>query len=359
MTNKKSTPKYKSKSKSLKNSLKLLAGGDNDNTNDADKSKSTSLFSFLDKFKTEKPKDFNASNAADPELDKEKTEDKDITYKSNNLITTLSANESASFSSTGENAPSTGWFLFRIFIVLLILGIFVLNLTGYLDNVVDYIKELFYKYISPILIKIGLMKPSPVIASRSSELPGETSKTGTNNINQLDKNVGIKPVTTTPTTTKSATAATPTAAPATATTTSTMSPTQNQRVSTIAEYQKDPLLRPIPIQPNDRRTPYINKHESARPPATQPASYQEITNREKEKQKAIKEALDYALKNQQPMGENANDGSIRIRRTKPGFCYIGEDRGFRSCIEVGPDVKCMSGDIFPTKDVCVNPRLRA
>jgi hypothetical protein len=37
---------------------------------------------------------------------------------------------------------------------------------------------------------------------------------------------------------------------------------------------------------------------------------------------------------------------------------VGEDRGFRSCIEVGESTKCMSGEIFPTREVCVNPRLR-
>ena len=46
-------------------------------------------------------------------------------------------------------------------------------------------------------------------------------------------------------------------------------------------------------------------------------------------------------------------------KSKAGFCYIGEDRGFRSCIEVGEGDKCMSGDIFPSMDVCVNPNLRA
>ena len=43
---------------------------------------------------------------------------------------------------------------------------------------------------------------------------------------------------------------------------------------------------------------------------------------------------------------------------KSGYCYIGEDRGFRSCIKVGVNDKCISGDIFPTKDVCINPKLR-
>ena len=45
-------------------------------------------------------------------------------------------------------------------------------------------------------------------------------------------------------------------------------------------------------------------------------------------------------------------------KSKAGFCYIGEDRGFRSCIKVGESEKCMSGDIFPTQDLCINPRLR-
>lgn len=45
--------------------------------------------------------------------------------------------------------------------------------------------------------------------------------------------------------------------------------------------------------------------------------------------------------------------------SKSGFCYIGEDRGFRSCIKVGQADMCMSGDIFPTQEICINPNLRA
>jgi len=44
---------------------------------------------------------------------------------------------------------------------------------------------------------------------------------------------------------------------------------------------------------------------------------------------------------------------------KAGFCYIGEDRGFRSCISVGEGDTCMSGDIFPSMDKCINPSLRS
>ena len=44
---------------------------------------------------------------------------------------------------------------------------------------------------------------------------------------------------------------------------------------------------------------------------------------------------------------------------KSGWCYIGTYSGYRSCSRVGEADKCMSGDIFPTHDVCVNPNLRA
>lgn len=43
---------------------------------------------------------------------------------------------------------------------------------------------------------------------------------------------------------------------------------------------------------------------------------------------------------------------------KNGFCFVGEDRGFRSCVSVKPDDTCMSGDIFPSMDICINPSLR-
>ena len=40
------------------------------------------------------------------------------------------------------------------------------------------------------------------------------------------------------------------------------------------------------------------------------------------------------------------------------FCYVGKDRGNRSCVPVANASECESGDIFPSHDVCVNPNLR-
>jgi hypothetical protein len=60
------------------------------------------------------------------------------------------------------------------------------------------------------------------------------------------------------------------------------------------------------------------------------------------------------------MNYEADDSlsNIQSAGSKSGWCYIGEDRGFRSCAEVGEGEKCMSGDIFPTNEICVNPNLR-
>ena len=44
---------------------------------------------------------------------------------------------------------------------------------------------------------------------------------------------------------------------------------------------------------------------------------------------------------------------------KSGWCFVGEDRGFRSCALVNEGDKCMSGDIFPSQELCINPNLRA
>jgi hypothetical protein len=53
------------------------------------------------------------------------------------------------------------------------------------------------------------------------------------------------------------------------------------------------------------------------------------------------------------------DNSFSGIQSKAGWCYIGEEKGIRSCAEVGTNDRCMSGDIFPTKEICVNPKLRA
>ena len=54
-----------------------------------------------------------------------------------------------------------------------------------------------------------------------------------------------------------------------------------------------------------------------------------------------------------------SNSKIQTGGGKSGWCYIGEDRGFRTCAEIGVHDNCMSGDIFPSHEICINPNLRA
>ena len=53
-----------------------------------------------------------------------------------------------------------------------------------------------------------------------------------------------------------------------------------------------------------------------------------------------------------------NETGSSKSQSKAGYCYVGIDRGYRSCVKVGEDETCMSGDIFPSMDICINPSLR-
>jgi hypothetical protein len=72
--------------------------------------------------------------------------------------------------------------------------------------------------------------------------------------------------------------------------------------------------------------------------------------------------LQKALDDSSKVDEVKPDDSLSRIQThsgKSGWCFIGEDRGFRTCSEIGVNDQCMSGDIFPSQEICMNPKLRA
>lgn len=78
---------------------------------------------------------------------------------------------------------------------------------------------------------------------------------------------------------------------------------------------------------------------------------------------ALNKALNTSTAQKQRGGGDysADDSSSKIQGTsasKSGWCYIGEEAGYRTCAKVGVNDTCMSGDIFPTHEICVNPNLR-
>jgi hypothetical protein len=75
---------------------------------------------------------------------------------------------------------------------------------------------------------------------------------------------------------------------------------------------------------------------------------------------ALNRALNISKQQELPKQDYvANDSYDSTQQGKAGWCYIGSEQGYRSCSKVGEADTCMSGNIFPTQDVCVNPSLRA
>lgn len=64
------------------------------------------------------------------------------------------------------------------------------------------------------------------------------------------------------------------------------------------------------------------------------------------------------LKPQKRILPDTSGSSVQLPKRK-GFCYIGSQDGNRTCLETNVNDTCMSGEIFPTMDVCINPSLRA
>jgi hypothetical protein len=100
-------------------------------------------------------------------------------------------------------------------------------------------------------------------------------------------------------------------------------------------------------------------------PSNSPSELYKNTSNINEKHIIIKDDnLNNALDNntQSNTSPIADDSYSNIQLSKPttksGWCYIGEERGFRSCIEVGDNDLCMSGNIFPSQEICINPSLR-
>jgi hypothetical protein len=74
--------------------------------------------------------------------------------------------------------------------------------------------------------------------------------------------------------------------------------------------------------------------------------------------KALQHSAQNMMNGSAPYSADDTTSSVQVK-AKAGWCLIGEEKGTRNCIEVGQNDQCMSGDIFPTHAVCVNPRLRA
>ena len=75
--------------------------------------------------------------------------------------------------------------------------------------------------------------------------------------------------------------------------------------------------------------------------------------------KPLSDAVDKGkdVKTNNPAQDKSSSSSIQNQHGK-SWCYVGTDRTYRSCVEVDSKSDCVSGKVFPSKMVCINPGLR-
>lgn len=101
-----------------------------------------------------------------------------------------------------------------------------------------------------------------------------------------------------------------------------------------------------------------NKYREQQQSGQSQSGQQQSQSPFKELSASLSSALADAEEKAEPLPDDAMSSTQRSSSGKAGYCYIGEDRGFRSCIQVKEGDTCMSGEIFPSNAICVNPSLR-
>ena len=67
----------------------------------------------------------------------------------------------------------------------------------------------------------------------------------------------------------------------------------------------------------------------------------------------------FASDNKYPQHEPDKSSSSSIQNpNSKSWCYVGTDRNYRSCVQVKNSTECMSGKVYPSKQICINPTLR-
>jgi hypothetical protein len=109
-----------------------------------------------------------------------------------------------------------------------------------------------------------------------------------------------------------------------------------------------------PIQTLEKTLSETKEPEPAPNPTLTASTIQSEEREAEEKKKMEEKGAIRQLQNKLDTSLYRKDQMVK----KDGFCYIGFEKGHRVCTDVYQGDVCMSGEIFPTMDVCLVPSLR-
>ena len=223
-------------------------------------------------------------------------------------ISSIVGSDSATGSTT--TSGSSSWY-FRIFFAFVILSLIGINIFGYASLISETINEVFGGPFKQLGALLGFYTGETI--KQTAEMSAEGTKFGAD----VAKDVVVNTV-----------------------------DAVGEQAKNTSNAIDEIDVETVPIKKEDEMddVPYVDRDELM-------ASFEDAKKfrDEKEEQTSNKAFIEDDAGSTIQNGRNANG---------KGWCYIGEDRGFRSCVEVGDNQECMSGDIFPTKDMCINPSLR-
>jgi hypothetical protein len=118
----------------------------------------------------------------------------------------------------------------------------------------------------------------------------------------------------------------------------------NNKPNTLAKYLEDLFIKGYKDIKNIFNPP--NKTTETTPPNA-------VTGVVENEQKT----LGIPLSSNKYKFDNSGNSMLQ-KRGKTSYCYVGTDRGFRSCIQMGGEDKCQSGEIYKDERMCKHPNLR-
>jgi len=71
----------------------------------------------------------------------------------------------------------------------------------------------------------------------------------------------------------------------------------------------------------------------------------------------LDDTINEASKRQKHVDSDSDESPIQQRKNKTQWCLVGEHQYKRGCVEVGEQDKCLSGQVFPSQQMCLNPTL--
>jgi len=128
-------------------------------------------------------------------------------------------------------------------------------------------------------------------------------------------------------------------------------------------YKNAPVnINNVPVNKNSRQYAQFNQMQgiNSGKRVGQHFSSEEDEVNESEDASSLDAMLKSAASSAPSSLYSADDSNSCVQtKAKTGWCLIGEDKGVRNCIKVGANDTCLSGDIFPNNQICVNPNLRS